>query len=130
MATPDGGDDLIWIGGPSERPWIVVGLGEKAVGGGLEVDDRLERAAFDPSLGKLGEEPSTALGSLAETSPLRPDAASSPRLRVRQLLGVIGLNDVRQENACAEHSDHCGRDLNHLTRPYACACPAPLPKTS
>jgi hypothetical protein len=44
----------------------------------LEVDDRLERAAFHPSLGKLGEEASTALAYLAKTSPLRPDAASSP----------------------------------------------------
>jgi hypothetical protein len=56
VATPDGGDDLIWIGGPSEGPWIVVGLGEKAVDGGLEVDDRLEHAAFEPSFGELGEE--------------------------------------------------------------------------
>jgi hypothetical protein len=54
VAPPDGGDDLIWIGGPSEGPWIVVGLGEKAVDGGLEVDDRLEHAAFEPSFDELG----------------------------------------------------------------------------
>ena len=34
----------------------VVVLGEEAVDGGLEVDDRSEDAALEPSLGQLGEE--------------------------------------------------------------------------
>ena len=52
----DGGDDLVWIGGPDERLWVLIGLGEIAVDGGLEVDDGAEDAALEASLGEGGEE--------------------------------------------------------------------------
>ena len=50
------GDDLVGIGGPDERLGLPVGLGEEAVDGGLQVDDRGEHAAFQPAVGELGEE--------------------------------------------------------------------------
>jgi hypothetical protein len=56
MPSSDGGDDFVWIGGPGEGPGSVVSLGEEAVDGGLEVDDRSEDAAFEPALGEVGEE--------------------------------------------------------------------------
>jgi hypothetical protein len=34
-----GGDDLVGIGGPDERLWVAICLGEVSVNGGLEVDD-------------------------------------------------------------------------------------------
>jgi len=36
--APKGGNDLVAISGAEKRPWIVIGLSEEAVYGGLEVD--------------------------------------------------------------------------------------------
>src|SRR4051812_28357746 len=52
----DGGDDLVGVCGPGEGLGVMVGLGEIAVDGGLEVDDRAEDAAFQAPLGEGGEE--------------------------------------------------------------------------
>lgn len=57
MPASDGGDDFIWIGGPDEGFWAFVVLIQEAVDGGLEVDERMEYAAFEPSVGQPGEEP-------------------------------------------------------------------------
>lgn len=54
--APDGGDDPIGIGGPGEGFRVGVLLGHKAVDGSLEVDQRVEGAAFQAPAGKLGEE--------------------------------------------------------------------------
>ena len=56
MPTIDGGDDAIWVGGPDEGLGVVIVLLEEAFDRGLEVDDRMEDAAFQPALGELGEE--------------------------------------------------------------------------
>jgi hypothetical protein len=42
--------------GPDEGLWVVIGFGEEAVDGGLEIDDGSEDASFKPSLGQFGEE--------------------------------------------------------------------------
>ena len=39
----------------------MVGLGDEAVDGGLEIDDASEDAALQPLLGSLAKNPSTAL---------------------------------------------------------------------
>ncbi len=57
MPAFDGGDDFVWICGPGEGFWVIVGLVEEAVEGGLEVDDGAEDAAFEAALRQLGEEP-------------------------------------------------------------------------
>jgi hypothetical protein len=56
VPTLDGGDDFVGIGGPCERLWVLVVLGEEAVNGSLEVDDGVEYTAFQASSGQLGEE--------------------------------------------------------------------------
>ena len=56
MPAPDGGDDPVGIGGPNERPRIGILLGDEAVDGGLEVDQRVECAALEAPPGELGEE--------------------------------------------------------------------------
>ena len=56
VPAPDGGDDLVGIGGPDERFGIVIGLGEESPYSGLEIDERAEHAALEPSLAELGEE--------------------------------------------------------------------------
>jgi len=50
------GDDFSRIGGPHEGFGIIVGFPEEAVDGGLEIDDRAVRAAFESAFGQLGEE--------------------------------------------------------------------------
>ena len=52
----DLGDDGVGVGGPDEGLGSVVVLGEIAVDRGLEVDERVEHAALQPSPGELGEE--------------------------------------------------------------------------
>ena len=56
VPAPNGGDDFIGVSGPGEGLRIGVGLGQEAIDGGLEVDDRAEDAALQPSSGELGEE--------------------------------------------------------------------------
>jgi len=40
VPTFDGSDDFIGIGGPHEGLGVIVGFLEKAVDGGLQIDDR------------------------------------------------------------------------------------------
>ena len=56
MPAAHGGDDLIRVGGPEEGLGLPVGVGDEAVNGGLQVDDRGEHASFQPTVGELGEE--------------------------------------------------------------------------
>jgi hypothetical protein len=54
-----GGDDLIGVGGPDEGP-VVVDLGEKALDGGLEIDEPAKHAALQPAPVSLAKKPSMA----------------------------------------------------------------------
>ena len=56
MPSVNGGDDFIWVGGPDEGLGIMVGLGDEAIDGGLEFDDRVKDAALEASPGEFGEE--------------------------------------------------------------------------
>jgi hypothetical protein len=66
VLTSDSSDDLVGIGGPDEGLGIVIGLGEVAADGGLEVDQRSEHTAFQPSFRHLAKKPSTALNHEAD----------------------------------------------------------------
>jgi ComEC/Rec2-related protein len=55
VPTPDGSDDFVGVGGPSEGLRVVLGLVEESVDGGLEIDDRAEDTALQASLGEFGE---------------------------------------------------------------------------
>ena len=56
VPSADGGDDFIWVCGPSEGFWIVVGVCDEAVDGGFEVGDGFEDTAFEPSAREFGKE--------------------------------------------------------------------------
>lgn len=56
MPAFDGGDDFIWVGGPDEGFGVGILLGDEAVDGGLEIDERMEHAALEAAVGELGEE--------------------------------------------------------------------------
>jgi hypothetical protein len=46
VPTSDGGDDFVWVCGPGEGFWIVVGVRDEAVDGSFKVGDGSE----DPAL--------------------------------------------------------------------------------
>jgi len=48
VPTFDGYDDFAWVCGPSEGLWHLVCLVQKAVDGGLQIDDRSKDAVFQP----------------------------------------------------------------------------------
>ena len=56
VPTLDSGDDFVGICGPYEWLWVGILLGDEAVDSGLQVDDGVEDAAFEPLFGKLCEE--------------------------------------------------------------------------
>lgn len=56
MLAPDGGDDLVWVFSPAEGTQAGVGFPEEAVDSGLEVNEGMKHAAFQPPLGQFGEE--------------------------------------------------------------------------
>ena len=53
MPSSDGGDDMVWVGGPGEGLWVCIGLGDEAVDGGLQVDDGAEDAALEATSADL-----------------------------------------------------------------------------
>jgi hypothetical protein len=59
-------DAAIRVGGPDERFWAWVVLGEEPTDRGLEADERTENAAFQAAAREPGEKPLTALSREAE----------------------------------------------------------------
>src|SRR6185437_4117832 len=62
----DSGEHAFWVGGPDEGFGIEVCLGDEAVDGDLQINDRSEHAALEALARELGEKPSTALSQDAE----------------------------------------------------------------
>ena len=56
VPASDGGDDFVWVLGPAEGARVVVGVGNIAVDGLLERDQRMEHATLKSLPGQLGEE--------------------------------------------------------------------------
>ena len=48
LPTVDGIDDVVWISGPDEGLWVLVGLGDEAFDGGLKINNRMEDADVAP----------------------------------------------------------------------------------
>ncbi len=100
MPTPDSSDDFIRIGGPDEWPRFGVVLFEESINGGLQVDDGVEDAAFEPALGELGEEALDGVepgaGSRRKMeAPARMSAKPRPNFRVL-VGGVVVEDDVNE----------------------------------
>jgi hypothetical protein len=51
LPTFDSGEDAARIGGPDERLWIGIGLGDEAVDGDLEVVDGAKDTTLQPAPG-------------------------------------------------------------------------------
>jgi hypothetical protein len=64
--SPDLFDDCIWISGPDEGFWVVVGFDEVSVDGRLEINDALEHASLEPLSSQVAKKPSTALSQDAD----------------------------------------------------------------
>jgi hypothetical protein len=61
--TPDSGDDFVRAGHPGEGLWVIVGLAQEAVDGGLKIDNRSKHGAFEAALAGFAKKPSTALSN-------------------------------------------------------------------
>ncbi len=53
----NGSDDFVGIGRSDKGLWLAVRLGEEAIDGGLEFDDRVKDATLEAAAGELGEIP-------------------------------------------------------------------------
>ena len=56
MPSFDGGDDFIRVGGPEERFWVLVGFGDEAIDGGLEIKKGMEDPSLETAFCKFGKE--------------------------------------------------------------------------
>ena len=55
MSTPDGCNNFVRVYDPAERFWVLVYFFDEAVDSGLQGDDAVEHAAFQPAKGQFGE---------------------------------------------------------------------------
>jgi len=83
VPSADGGDDLVRVFGPAEGLWVLIGLFDEAVDGGLEGDDGVEHAPFEPAIGQLGEEALDGVDP-GETGGLRRDAEVGVKWKVNR----------------------------------------------
>ena len=88
----DSGDDAVWFGGPDEGFGIVVGLGDEAVDGDMQVVDGAKDTAFQPPAGELGKEAFNCVqpGCRGRRKVERPARmAFEPGLHFRMFVGRI-----------------------------------------
>src|SRR5260370_41699437 len=84
------------VGGPDEGLRVRVGLGDEAVEGGLEVDDRAKDTALEAAPGEFGEE---ALDGIEPRARGRGEVedearmARQPGLDLRMLMGGVVVDD-------------------------------------
>ena len=96
MPTVDSGDDLIRIGRPDERLGLFVVLLNEAIDRCLKIDDRVEYAPLEPTLGELGEE---ALGGVEPGRRRRREMegparmAGEPLADLFMLVGAVVVED-------------------------------------
>lgn len=96
MPTFDGGDDFVGVSGPGEGFGLSIVLGEEAVDGRLQVDDRMKDASLEASLRQLGEEaldgvePGARRGGEVEGEALM---AVEPGTHLRVLMGGVVVED-------------------------------------
>jgi hypothetical protein len=56
VPATDSGDDFVRIGFPDERFGIAIMFADKAIDGGLQIDDGMKDAIFQTPAGQLGKE--------------------------------------------------------------------------
>lgn len=102
----DGGDDFVWIGGPDEWLWRLIGFGDEAVDGGLKLRHGTEDAAFQPPLGQLGE---IALDGIEPGTGCRREVEDEARMAFQpcQDLGMLVVGGI-----IVEH------DVDHVSGRY------------
>ena len=94
--TLDGDEDGVGGFGPDERLGLVVGLGDEAVDGGLQFDDRGEDATLEPLPGELGKPALDCVGPRARgRREVEADAgmACEPVAHLGVLMGSIVVED-------------------------------------
>ena len=88
--------------GPDEGLRLSVGLGDEAIDGGLQIDDRFEYAAFQPTARELGEETLDGVRPRARSrSEMEGEARVSgePFAHLGVLMGSVVVQDHMDELA-------------------------------
>ena len=110
MPTFNGGDNFVWIGGP--RKWFraLVGFGDEAIDGGLEIDERMEDAPVEPPFGEFGEEALDSIGPRTRCGrEVEGEAAMTvkPGPNLGMLMGSVVVEDdvdsLVRRNLCIDH---------------------------
>ena len=96
MPPSDRGDDFVWVCGPGEGFWIIIGLGDEAVNGCLEIDNGSEYPAFESALGEFGKETLDGVepraGGWREVED-ESRVAGEPLTHLRMLVGGVIVED-------------------------------------
>src|SRR5512132_3933849 len=90
--------------GPDEGLRLSVGLGDEAIDGGLQIDDRFEYAAFQPTARELGEETLDGVRPRARSrSEMEGEARVSgePFAHLGVLMGSVVVQDHMDERSIA-----------------------------
>ena len=92
----DSSENAVGVGGPYERLWVSVGLGDEAIDSGLQIDERVKDAALEAAAGQAREEGLNCVqpragGRCEVESPARVAREPGPDLRV--LVGGIVVED-------------------------------------
>jgi len=87
---------LYGVGGSDEGLWILVVVGDEAVDGGLEIDDGMKLAAFQPPFRQLGEKALDGIqpgGRSQRELEVEPWMALQPRLVLSMYVGRVVVGD-------------------------------------
>jgi hypothetical protein len=106
VPASDGSDDFVGIGGPHEGLGVIVGFLQEAVDRGLEIDNRMEDAAFEAAVGQLSEEAFDRIEPRGRGRGVMEDKAGVP-VELGANLGVLVPGVVVEDDV----DDLAGRDV-------------------
>ena len=118
----DGCDDFIGVGGPREGFGVLIGFGDEAIDGSLEIDEGMEGPALEPASGEFGEEaldgvePRAGCWCEVENEPL---VTIEPGPDLRVLMGGVIVEDYVNGPAGWELSVDRVQETDELLVPVA-----------
>jgi hypothetical protein len=118
----DGGDDFFGVFGPCEGLWGLIMFGEVSVDGGLEVDDAVEDAALEPTLGENGEK---AFDGIEPRSGCRGEVEGEARMPPQpfddfgMFMGGVVIQDHMDQSADRNLGLDLVEEANELLVPVA-----------
>ena len=122
MPTFNGGDNFVWIGGPRKRFRALIGFGDEAINGGLEIDERMEDAPVEPPFGEFGEEALDSIGPRTRCGrEVEGEAAMTikPGPNLGVLMGSVVIEDDMDRLVCRNLGINNVQKADELLMPVA-----------